>query len=177
MRPLLFLLFASAALATPITVTNAIPLTGNGTWYSDPLDMGGITSVSAGGINGIGDGVEFSYTSECLGAGGPGISLPMASPLSGCAHGTAVLDGVYSLYFSAFLSGSTGSVTLFDSGGNILASADITGYVNVTSEVYSGPGNRTVNGTFTIGTPEPATFLPVGLGIAASCLVLLRRRS
>jgi hypothetical protein len=177
MRPFLFLLFTSAALATPIMVTNAILLTGSGTWYSDPFDMGAITSVSAGGINGIGDGVQFSYTSECLGAGGPVISLSLASPSSGCAHGTAVLDGVYSLYFSAFLSGSTGSVTLFDSGGNILASADITGYINVTSEVRSGINNSVVNGTFTIGAPEPATFLPVGLGLTFIFLFLLRHRS
>lgn len=170
MRPFFFLLLALsvAASANPIMAGAAIPLTGGGFWYSDPADMIGNQSVSAGGDNGV-DSVSFSYTSTCLGAAGPNISVSTLA--IGCAYGTALLDGVSSSYFSAFVSGGTGSIDVFDSGGDLLASADLIGWINVTSISYSGLGDRIVNGTFIISpVPEPATFLLMALGFVA-CIV------
>ncbi|MGA2715302.1 MAG: hypothetical protein ABSG41_19550 [Bryobacteraceae bacterium] len=163
------LAFTAVACASPITVTNPIPLTGSGSWTSAFPGIE-VTSASASGSNGV-DFASFSYTSDCAGAGSPSVGVTVNG---GCGMATgfgADIDTVQSDFFSVdlFADTGTGLLDIYDSSDDLLASADLIGWINITSIVESGPpGNpaQDVDGTFAITpAPEPKTYLTLGFGL------------
>jgi hypothetical protein len=162
--------FSVAASAGPILVTDPISLTGSGTWSFSFIGGEMIQSASASGNNGA-DSAGFSYISDCAGAGGPSVEV---SVNGGCAVATgmgAEIDDVFSSLFSIQLgAGGTGLLELYDSNHDLLASADVIGWINVTTLVYNGPPGdpgMSGDGAFAIAAvPEPPTWLPLLLGMA-----------
>jgi len=174
------LALTAVASASPITVTNPIPLTGSGSWTSafPGIEM---TSASASGSNGV-DFASFGYTSDCAGAGSPSVAVTVNGGCAVTIGFGADIDGVQSDFFSVELFADTGIglLDIYDSSHDLLASADLIGWIDVTSIVESGPSEdlaQDVDGTFAIvSAPEPKTYLTLGFGLIVIVLVAGRKR-
>lgn len=131
--------FAAAVSAGPVLVTNPVSLTGSGTWSFSFIDGEAAQFASASGSNGV-DSVSFSYNSDCAGAGTPSIWVTVNG---GCATASSIgasIDGVSSPLFSVQLGGSgSGVLNLYNSSNQLVASADLIGWVNVVHLAYDGP--------------------------------------
>ena len=177
MKPLCTLVFvASVGFAGPLIITDPILINGSGSWFSEVIGGDYGQTVGGGGTNGT-DGASFSYSSDCPGSGGPNVNVYVTG-LTGCAHYNglgATIDSFYSLYYSVSINGDFGAIDLYTSGGALIASADLTGWINVTH--YTNDGHGDISGTFTIGAPEPTTMLSTGMVVIIVAALALRKRS
>lgn len=164
-------LVSAITLAGPI---GPIPVTGSGYFSSDnTFDLQ--TSLSFSGSSG-GDSVSLGEVDNFEAMRGNG-GLADCSGLPGCpAVGGAIIDGVFSSIFKFTLGEGSGDVTIYDSGGQILASADLIGYVFTSSLVQDCCTPLDVHGTFDIEpTPEGSTMSLCALGLGI-CLIVAKLR-
>lgn len=159
----------SVASAVPILTVGPISVSGGGTYYESLGDSSVIESFS--GTNGI-DSVFMSGGGE----GGPdgGIGFGDATPAD-VFGGSASIDAVGSSYFSFSL--ASGMLTIDNSVGTAIASADIVGYANITNIVYDNPEVPELGYTETfaiVPTAEPGTAWLLLAGLAA--LIVMRSK-
>jgi hypothetical protein len=163
--------FATAMWASAGSITaDSISMTGNGNWnYSYPGD--GTYSVWASGSNGT-DSASLSYNGD-WGCITYSISMLYGGTEGGFENngsGFATIDNISSSYFQFLFSGEDSYLTLFDSNRDVIATADLTAYLNVTSSTVQYVGNTVVEsyGTFAVlSTPEPAGIGLVAVGLLA----------
>jgi hypothetical protein len=174
LRGILFFSFALAiASGGPIGV-GPIPVSGGGT-YSQSFGDAGITEFFSGN-NGT-DGVSFSGGGEAGPRGGIGYGTgPGVFDADGISG--ASIDGTSSKYFTFNVGGGGGSMTLYDSLNNVIATANLQGYIVITGITYENPAVPLLGYTETFlitPTPEPGTSWMMLVGLAAMAVAARRR--
>jgi hypothetical protein len=171
-------LFAGAAFG------GTIPVTGSGSFALDNF-MDGNGFINLSGSNAT-DSVSFAGN-IAFGNAPPtfiNVSSLHWAPLQ---IYSATIDGVTSHLWSVSLDSGLGSIELFDPAGDVLASQDLSGFINITSYWEDGPrflpdglmnDEWEASGTFTIGptnnaapassVPETGSAMLVGLGMLAT---------
>jgi hypothetical protein len=193
MRNILVLLcFAFTTSAASISV-GPIYMSGSGSFewdYNGDVDAGWQEMFSASGSSGS-DYVSLfvlgGYDEARSVFGDLPTSFPQAwSNCGGCWGGDVMIDGIFGEIppvlgpiwpadintTNAEIGNGGGSISIYDSGGNLLAAASLIGYVQYTNvtERFNGDTLVGVNADFIIvPTPEPATWgvCLVGLAIVA----------
>ena len=190
MRKLLVVIgVASFASASPISV-GPIYMSGSGT-YSWTQSSGPDEVFGASGSNGsdtvslsINQGVDLPFTSSIL--------PTSLMPLGLCSwDGSVVIDGIFAglggaicgggplaNYATWSLGNGTGSVSIFDSSHNLLATASLIAYVGYTGETQTFDGSILVSEMATLDilpTPEPTSLYLclAGLGTVAFRMVIV----
>lgn len=170
---LLFTVLSVTYCQAALILNSPIPVNGQGSFY-DSFPGDNYFTLSLSGSNGA-DTVSLFFTS-------PASSLvlsPAATSYSGntagcCGSGAAVVDGVGSGSFSFSTGNGTGHLSILDNSGILLASADLIGYVGLTS--FSGT-TRDGEGTFVIkATPEANTFFLFASVLLISLTAVTYRR-
>ncbi|HKE23860.1 MAG TPA: hypothetical protein VKB88_15950 [Bryobacteraceae bacterium] len=177
----ILLTFASAALAAPVNL-GTLAVAGGGTFGCDQQDFTNSYTIGFTGSN-----ANFSVrvnssglpSFPCFGSfAGESVSitdtpsnLSQNGPITGTV--TPLAPGGFSLFTDAVtfqLGNGTGFIDLYDNASaqpgnppNLLATATLAAFVNVTSAASTGPPDVTASGTFTItpaaDAPEPNSAL------------------
>ncbi len=167
----------TTTVASPILV-GPIPMAGSGT-YSWTYGSGPEVAFTASGNNGS-DSAGLSV-SEAPDDMSRFLGLPSSFSNLGCEWlGSATIDGLTGMNACLFHSGDgaswselgngSGSISIFDSESNLLATATLIGYVQYTNiiETYLGNTLVGVNADLNIvPTPEPSGALMIGVGAMA----------
>ncbi|WP_031496735.1 PEP-CTERM sorting domain-containing protein [Bryobacter aggregatus] len=162
---LLFVSFLSLASAT--LIVGPIPISGSGFYeYSFPAD--GYQQAAASGSDGT-HGVSFAVENVTSSTTGP--SFFMRAISGSYNRGWAYIDEFYSTNFYVSFSDGGGSLVLYDTSNQIIASASLVGYL--ANHVETG-NHFEYSGRYAIvPAPEPATFALAGVALG---LLSLRRR-
>jgi hypothetical protein len=189
---------ASTLVSDPPIITAPIHVSGGGDWDDNFIEPGGGWSLnfSFSGTNGTDSVNLVAFGGFDMGSVTPDyISNQPVGHFPEPYMGSATIDGVNTDFVGPFgrpnvvqflLTGGSGSVEIIDSStNNLLAEADIIGYIQITSDVKTygiRPGGTygliEESGTFNIlPTPEPASAIFVGVIAIGVGLAKLRRIS
>lgn len=138
-------------------------MTGGGSWFNSLGDSG--VSAWGSGVSGD-DWVNFNYSCDFGGSAQVAATVGLSGACSGRASAGDGVSYVGSPYFSVSIFGDVGSLELFDSTRDVLASIPLTGYVVPMQQSILF---NEADGTFAIvPSPEPGTiilFATAGLAI------------
>lgn len=180
MKRIVTMMFAFALISLPLTA-GTIAVSGGGT-YSDDRSSFGLTSVWAVSFSGSNETSNVSLNFSPISGGGGGDALSeyiyATTIQTGYYPGDvgATIDSVYyrNGFYSFDLEGGGGSVSGYNSLGQVVVTESLTGDIAVTSESCSVTQfDQICSGTFTITTPAITTPEPGGLPLTVSGFALL----
>jgi hypothetical protein len=177
MKTVAFLLLAVGAItyATPVTAANPIPVDGFGTsaislFHSSDL------SVTASGSNGV-DFVSFTFGT--LDDQSIASVFCVCAPFNTNTSGSATINGITGPWVDFNIGNGNGHINIYDFSRSIIASADLIGFVQVTStteRISQGDTFRQFNILSTNPVSEPGTAGSTGVILLALLVVEPFRR-